>query len=98
MAATLVANAIAPGPLDLCLARSGVNSQQTDQPDDRTEPFNLWDPVDDGQRGGDHSAHGHFDARSKSRSCQLWMSHHRRGLAAGAPAAAGVLTAAARRS
>ncbi|MBA2523954.1 MAG: SDR family oxidoreductase, partial [Solirubrobacterales bacterium] len=41
-AATLAANAIAPGLLDRYLARTGVQGQQTDQPHDRNAPANLW--------------------------------------------------------
>ncbi len=70
--ATLVANAIAPGVLDRYLGRTGLQSQQTTEPDDHHSPYNLWDPVDDGQRGDDHGAHGRFDERSHDRSIQQW--------------------------
>jgi NAD(P)-dependent dehydrogenase (short-subunit alcohol dehydrogenase family) len=88
---TLVANALAPGLLDRYLARSGVESQQTDQPADPNRPFNLWEPVDEEPRGDDEGAHGDFDDRSSSRSYQLWLSQHHRlvvgGLAGAAVAA-----------
>ena len=80
--ATLAANAVAPGLLDRYLARTGVSSQQTDQPHDPHQPANLWEPAD-GQGGRDFGAHGVFDDTSTDRSLQLWASHHH-GLIAGA--------------
>src|SRR5437764_5773710 len=41
-AATLLANAVAPGILDRYLARTGYKSQQTDEPHDPDQPANLW--------------------------------------------------------
>jgi NAD(P)-dependent dehydrogenase (short-subunit alcohol dehydrogenase family) len=71
-AATLLANAIAPGVLDRYLGRTGYRSQQTDQPRDPHRPANLWAPVP-----GDHGAHGRFDDRAHPRSLQLWATTHR---------------------
>jgi len=85
--ATLAANAVAPGLLDRYLARTGVSSQQTDQPHDPHQPANLWEPAD-GQGGRDFGAHGVFDDTSTDRSLQLWASHHH-GLIAG-PLTAGL--------
>src|SRR5205807_8884505 len=45
-AATLLANAVAPGVLDRYLARTGYRAQQTDQPRDPDQPANLWQPAD----------------------------------------------------
>ena len=70
---TLVANAVAPGVLDRYLARTGVSSQQTDQPQDPDAPANLWQPAD---RDTDYGAHGRFDDRSISHDPQLWASRH----------------------
>ncbi len=72
--ATLMANAVAPGLLDRYLARTGFDSQQTDQrrPDD--QPANLWDPAD-GEDGRDFGAHGAFDQKSKPTSRQQWLAH-----------------------
>jgi NAD(P)-dependent dehydrogenase (short-subunit alcohol dehydrogenase family) len=89
-AATLAANAIAPGLLDRYLARTGFDSQQTDRTQDPHAPANLWHPAD-GPDGHDFGAHGVFDDRSSARSAQLWASQHH-GLLAGA--AAGVLAGA----
>jgi NAD(P)-dependent dehydrogenase (short-subunit alcohol dehydrogenase family) len=90
-AATLLANAVAPGLLDRYLARTGVKAQQTSHPDDPDRPANLWEPVP-----GDHGAHGGFDHRSHPRSFQFWATGHRALLAsAGTAAAAGIAAAAA---
>jgi NAD(P)-dependent dehydrogenase (short-subunit alcohol dehydrogenase family) len=81
-AATLVANALAPGLLDRYLARTGFDAQQTDRPTDGHAPANLWDPVD---ADDDHGAHGEFDERAHDRSVQWALTRHRRSvLAAGA--------------
>ena len=85
-AATLLANAVAPGILDRYLARTGYKSQQTDQPRDADQPANLWEPAD-GPQEPDYGAHGRFDGQAKTRSVQLWASQHH-GVLAGAAAAA----------
>ena len=98
-AGTLAANAVAPGLLDRYLAWTGFAAQQTAQPRDPGQPANLWHPADGGD-GRDFGAHGVFDARSTSRSYQLWASQHH-GLLAGAGAlvlaAAGALSRKDRR-
>ena len=90
-AATLAANAIAPGLLDRYLAKTGFDAQQTDQPKDPDAPANLWEPAD---RSGedDFGEHGVFDSRSISTDPQVWASQHHGVLAA---AAAGMAAAAA---
>jgi short chain dehydrogenase len=92
---TLAANAIAPGLLDRYLARTGFDSQQTDQPRPADQPANLWQPAD-GTDGHDFGAHGIFDSRSTGRSAQLWASQHH-GLVGGllGGTAAGAMVAAA---
>jgi NAD(P)-dependent dehydrogenase (short-subunit alcohol dehydrogenase family) len=87
-AATLLANAVAPGVLDRYLARTGFQAQQTEQPHDPHDPGNLWRPADD-EDGHDYGAHGEFDATAKSRSWQTWASQHH-GLLAAAGAALAV--------
>ena len=86
-AATIVANRLAPGLLDRYLARTGFDSQQTDEPENPDRPANLWEPVP-----GDHGAHGRFSGHA--RSLQLWAATHRGIVAA---AGAGVLALAGRR-
>jgi NAD(P)-dependent dehydrogenase (short-subunit alcohol dehydrogenase family) len=89
-AATLLANAVAPGILDRYLARTGYRGQQTDRPRDPDQPVDLWQPAD-GRDGRDEGAHGDFDSRAKSRSAQLWASQHHGAVAV----AAGALLAGA---
>ncbi|HEX2309024.1 MAG TPA: SDR family oxidoreductase [Jatrophihabitantaceae bacterium] len=74
-AATLAANAIAPGLLDRYLSRTAFQSQQTSEPQDPAAPANLWQPAD-APAGHDFGAHGEFDARSHRRDPQLWASQH----------------------
>ncbi|AQZ69266.1 short-chain dehydrogenase [[Actinomadura] parvosata subsp. kistnae] len=86
--ATLLAQRVAPALVDRYLARTGTQSQVTDdkQP---TGVANLWEPADEST---DYGAHGSFDDRSHARSPQVWLSQHRGpvllGLAGGAAAAA----------
>ena len=63
---------VAPGLLDHYLARTGYESQQTDEPADPNRPNNLWEPVP-----GDHGAHGVFNDRASDHSLQLWADTHR---------------------
>jgi NAD(P)-dependent dehydrogenase (short-subunit alcohol dehydrogenase family) len=94
---TLIANKFAPGILDRYLARTGYQSQQTDQPRHPDQPVNLWEPAD-GPQGRDFGTHGIFDAESTSRSYQLWASQHHGLLAAvgaGAATLIGLLAARA---
>ena len=91
-AATLAANAVAPGLLERYLGRTGYDSQQTPEPDDHDRPSNLWQPPP-----GDRGAHGGFDLRAHHRSAQLWATTHRGLSAAAAGALAGTLTAAGAR-
>jgi NAD(P)-dependent dehydrogenase (short-subunit alcohol dehydrogenase family) len=67
---TILAQRIAAPLLDRYLARTGYDSQQTEQPAGPGQPDNLWEPVDQ-QPGSDHGAHGDFDDRSHSSSAQL---------------------------
>lgn len=82
----ILADKIAPGLLDRLLARTGYESQQTDEPENPSRPDNLWNPV-----AVDHGAHGRFDSRAGASSAQVWATRHRGALLA----AAGVLAAAA---
>ncbi|MFF6947597.1 SDR family oxidoreductase [Streptomyces iakyrus] len=91
-AATLLANAVAPGLLERYLARTNVDAQQEEG---RPEgPANLWSPAD-GAHGRDHGAHGRFDDESTGSSPQQWLSRNRGRL--GAVLAAGATALAARR-
>jgi NAD(P)-dependent dehydrogenase (short-subunit alcohol dehydrogenase family) len=94
-AATLIANAVAPGLLDRYLARTGFDAQQTPADKPADQPANLWEPAD-GSDGRDFGAHGLFDDRAHQRSLQVWASQHHGLLAAagGAGLLAGVAAAA----
>jgi NAD(P)-dependent dehydrogenase (short-subunit alcohol dehydrogenase family) len=70
---TLAANAIAPGLLDRYLARTGFDSQQTDEPSQPDRPNNLEQPADEHR---DYGTRGPFADRSTDRSPQLWASQH----------------------
>jgi len=86
-AATLIANRIAPALLDRYLARTGFDSQQTDEPARAGRPDNLCEPAD-GPAGRDFGARGEFSDRSHDRSPQLWLSQHAGQVTAGVAAAA----------
>jgi NAD(P)-dependent dehydrogenase (short-subunit alcohol dehydrogenase family) len=100
-AATLLAQKFAAPLLDRYLARTGYDSQQTDQQASPGRPDNLWEPVDQ-PAGSDHGAHGSFDSKSHTLSPQLWVSQHARQVSATAAAATaaglGGILAARRRS
>jgi NAD(P)-dependent dehydrogenase (short-subunit alcohol dehydrogenase family) len=74
-AATIVGQKLAAPLLDRYLARTGYDSQQTDEQVSPDRPDNLTQPLD-GPDGFDHGAHGVFDDRSHARSVQVWVSQH----------------------
>ncbi|MGA4838715.1 SDR family oxidoreductase [Streptomyces sp. G45] len=105
-AATLLANAVAPGALDRYLARTGYDAQQT-PPDDTGAngsadadhgTGNLWVPRD-GARGRDHGARGRFDAEARPGSAQEWFSRNRNrvGALAASTAVVGLVLGRGRR-
>lgn len=84
-------NKLAPGLGDIYLAKTGFQSQQTNQPVDPNAPNNLWQPVDE-QR--DYGAHGAFDDRAIPKSSQLWIDTHRGLLGLVGAGLAGAISAA----
>jgi NAD(P)-dependent dehydrogenase (short-subunit alcohol dehydrogenase family) len=91
---TIVGNRLAPWLADRYLARTGYDSQQTDEP--ASAERRHTDYVD-APLPGEHSSHGPFDDEAKPHSRQLWLAEHRRALtAAGAAAAAGAAVLARR--
>jgi short-subunit dehydrogenase len=70
-AVTIWGNKFAAGLGDRYLARTGFDSQQTDEPADPLRPNNLWHPL-----AGDHGAHGRFADRSWNSSQQMWINQH----------------------
>src|SRR3954447_9139636 len=96
--ATLLANAVAPGLLDRYLARTGITSQQEDQPPSPDAASgNLREPLDDFD-GHDYSAHGEFDGRARSFDPQTWASQHHGVVGATAAVAGAALTVGWRRA
>jgi NAD(P)-dependent dehydrogenase (short-subunit alcohol dehydrogenase family) len=71
----------ASGYADRYLARTGYDSQQTDEPVSANRRENFWEPVP-----GDAGAHGRFDDRARDSSWEFWLDTHRGWLAAGAAA------------
>jgi NAD(P)-dependent dehydrogenase (short-subunit alcohol dehydrogenase family) len=89
---TIWAERVAPGIADRYLAKTGFESQQTDEPLNGDRPDNLFSPVE-----GDHGAHGRFDQGSRRRSPLLWLGKHRRAIGAAALAGAGAVAVATSR-
>ena len=85
-ALTLLGNALAPGFADRYLARTGFDSQQTDEPVQPGRPDNLFAPLP-----GPGAAHGDFDTQAKPRSMQWEMTRHRQLLGGGAGVAAALM-------
>jgi len=75
-AAVIWGNKFASGLGDRYLARTGYDSQQTDEPADPHRPDNLWQPLP-----GDHGAHGRFGDRATRRSPQTWINERLPALA-----------------
>lgn len=86
---TLLAQKFVAPLLDRYLARTGYDSQQTEEHVSAGRPDNLWQPLDE-QPGSDHGAHGEFDDESHSHSPQLWASQHPVVSGSGALGAAGL--------
>ncbi|MGH3971552.1 MAG: SDR family oxidoreductase [Mycobacterium sp.] len=76
---TIMGQRMVPALLDRYLARTGYDSQQTDQGVSPERPANLWEPAD-GPNGRDYGAHGVFDDQSHGHSAQFWATRHRRSL------------------
>ncbi|MGC9539375.1 SDR family oxidoreductase [Streptomyces sp. UG1] len=97
-AATLLANAVAPGLLDRYLARTGFEAQQDGGRTGPAGPGNLWTPAD-GPHGRDFGAHGRFDEEAVGGGPQEWASRNRTRVGAGilAGGLGAVMTAGLRR-
>lgn len=75
----IIGNKIVPGLLDRYLACTAYTGQQTDEPEDRDKPNDLYEPL-----AGDHGAHGPFDDRASNFSVQFWANKNRGILAVAA--------------
>jgi short-subunit dehydrogenase len=76
---TIWGDKLAPWLGDLYLAKTGVESQQTDEPMDGERIGNLFEPV-----GGNYAAAGPFSDRAHGRSVHLWATTHREAIVAAA--------------
>lgn len=83
----VVGNSFFPGYADRYLAKNGVESQQTSEPEDPDRPNNLWSPLP-----GDHGARGRFSDRAADVSIHVLLNRHRGPLLAAGSAllAAGI--------
>jgi NAD(P)-dependent dehydrogenase (short-subunit alcohol dehydrogenase family) len=90
---TIVGNRLAAWVADRYLARTGFDSQQTDQPMPPGRPDYLFSPLD---AETDHGLHGEWGDQAVTRSTQVWLNLHR-GTVAAAAAAVGVAGAVAGR-
>jgi short-subunit dehydrogenase len=88
----IIGNKLAPGLLDRYLAKTGFDSQQTSEPEDRNRPNNLWEPVE-----GDHGARGAFDHQAHETSWELQASLGRCWIGAGLAVIAAAVVLASRR-
>ena len=84
-------NKLAPWLAERYLARTAIDSQQTDQPKSPDRIDNLFDAPP-----GDPGARGPFDGMAHARSPQLWFTKRRRSLAAAVTAAVAATAIAAR--
>lgn len=89
---TVWGNRLAPTLVDWYLARTGYDSQQTDEREDPVRPHNLWQPL-----AGDYGAHGRFDARANDRTRQFWLATHRGSLLAAGAMFTGAIAALRKR-
>lgn len=89
-AVVIAGNKLLPGLGDRYLAKTGYDSQQTDEPVDKNRPNNLYEPVP-----GDHGAHGDFDEQAHEESPQFWTTRHRTALLAAGLGLAGAAAGAA---
>ena len=94
-AGTIIAQKFAAPVLDRYLARTGFDSQQTDERANPGRPNNLWHPVDQ-LPGSDEGAHGVFDNRAHARSAQLTVTERVEEAGATVRRALGTLLDAAR--
>lgn len=81
---TILGNSFAPRLLDLYLARTGYEAQQTPVLDEESGEGNLFASA---AEESDPGARGRFDSESRDTSAQLWLSRHRGAIAGGAAAA-----------
>jgi NAD(P)-dependent dehydrogenase (short-subunit alcohol dehydrogenase family) len=74
--------------LDVYLARTGIDAQQTGEPADPNQANNLWQPLP-----GDHGAHGRFGDRMLQASPQTWINERLPAVTLGVACGAALLLA-----
>jgi NAD(P)-dependent dehydrogenase (short-subunit alcohol dehydrogenase family) len=79
----ILASKVGAAIADRYLARTAVDAQQTDEPDEPGRADNLDAPLP-----GDRGAHGRFGEEARATSVHLWLTTHRRALGGSALAAA----------
>jgi NAD(P)-dependent dehydrogenase (short-subunit alcohol dehydrogenase family) len=87
----MLGDKLAPNFADRYLAATGLDGQQTDEPEPPDRPDNLHAPVE-----GRHATHGRFDDEAAESSFQWWLSVNRRAVGAAAVGAVGLALAARR--
>jgi NAD(P)-dependent dehydrogenase (short-subunit alcohol dehydrogenase family) len=90
---TILGNKLSPWLTERYLARTGYDSQQTDDPVDPERPDYLFEPVP-----GDRGAHGVFDEEARESDLQLWASKNRGWLALTGTGLVGAIYALVRKS
>jgi hypothetical protein len=85
---TILGEKLSPSLLDRYLARTGVESQQSEAGIVPPREGNLFEPP-----SGDEGAHGRYGEQAHSRSVQYWLTKRRREVA-GALALTGAVAAA----
>jgi short-subunit dehydrogenase len=85
---TILANAVAPGPLDHYLASAGYSGQLTQEAKPEDAPANLFETVP-----GPYQSHGRFDAQAASRSWEMFTDRHRDAIFGGVLAIGGLFLA-----
>ncbi len=68
----IIGNKLVPELGDWVLSRNGYEGQQTQEPEDRNRPDNLWEPLP-----GDRGAHGRFDPQAHEFCPQLWATKNK---------------------
>lgn len=90
---TILGNKLAPWLAERYLARTGYDSQQTDDPVDPERPDYLFESVP-----GDRGAHGVFDEEARESDLQLWATKNRGWLALAGTGLVGITCALVRKS
>ena len=89
---TIEANKVVPALADYYLARTGFDSQQTQEPLAKDRPDNLFEPVP-----GDFGAHGVFGQQAHETAATTWLAEHKGTTVLAGAAVFGALAVALKR-